>query len=45
MQEKIVGLQTELQRARSAVKEEEEKLDGERTDMRSRLETLEKELR
>ena len=45
LQEKVVGLQSELQGARRASAEEGDRFDEERTDMRARIEELEKELR
>ena len=45
LQEKVVGLQSELQGARRASVEAEDRFDEERTDMRARIEELEKELR
>ena len=45
LQEKVVGLQSELQNGRRKFIEEEDRFEEERTDMRSRIEELEKDLR
>ena len=45
LQEKVVGLQSELQAGRRKNIEEEDRFEEERTDMRSRIEELEKDLR
>jgi hypothetical protein len=45
LQEKVVGLQSELQSYRRNCIEEEDKFDEERTEMRSKIEDLEKDLR